>query len=494
LAFANEDTILHAEAADPTNKFTKAESRILTKRLAHVFRHKFGIGSKGASKDVVVCISSGQIILASLFYGVVAAGGIYSAASSAFQPGELARQLKQGKSSLLLASIDCKDTAIKAAQECNIPLSRVLVFDSMGHKRTLADVESNTNYLDSKSEMDWPRITDPEELKKSRACLLYSSGTTGPPKGVIVSHLNMVAEGILPQFLLREYFERRRQKEPSFEFKYRTLAHLPAAHIAGLQGYLINPALAGGPVFWMPKFDFPMFLKYCKEFKITTFFTVPPIYLLIAKSPLVTDQFAHMQHAISGAAPMGRELQTAVQAKMGCYISQTWGLSETTGSVTVMPWDQNDLTGSVSPVMPNTRLRVVDDDENDVVEGMEGELIAQSPVVTQGYFDNEKATRESFTRDGLWFKTGDIGVVRDRMFYVVDRKKVWFCLSCFCFRVTYLARNSSSIRVFRLRRRNSKRILLPMIRSLMRRLLVCRLQMAVGMSCRGPMLWLTRLR
>jgi len=382
------------------------------------------VGSDGPNKDVVVCISSGQIILAPLFYGVVAAGGIYSAASSAFQPGELSRQLKQGKSGLLLASIDCKNTAIKAAQECNIPMSRVLLFDTMGHKRILADVESNTNYLGSKAEMDWPRITDPEELRKSKACLLYSSGTTGAPKGVIVSHLNMVSEGLLPQFVIREYLERQKKKEPAFNFEYRSLAHLPAAHIAGLQGYLINPAIAGGTVYWMHKFDFPLFLKHCKELRITSFFTVPPIYLLIAKSPLVTDQFASMQHAISGAAPMGRELQTAAQQKMGCHISQTWGLSETTGSVTLMPWDQNDLTGSVSPVLPNTRLRIVDDDENDVVEGQEGELIVQSPVVSQGYFDNEKATKESFTADGLWFKTGDIGVIRDSMIYVVDRKKV----------------------------------------------------------------------
>jgi len=447
LAWANEDTVLHAEAADPTNKLTKAEARTLTKRLAHVFRNKFGIGSHGPNKDVVVCISSGQIILASLFYGVVAAGGIYSAASSAFQSGELSRQLRQGKSGLLLASIDCKDTAIKAAQECNIPMSRVLLFDTMGHKRILADVGSNTNYLDSKAEMDWPRITDPEELKKSKACLLYSSGTTGPPKGVIVSHLNMVSEAMLPQFVIREYLERQEKKDPSFNFEYRTLAHLPAAHIAGLQGYLINPAIAGGPVYWMPKFDFPMFLKYCKELRITSFFTVPPIYLLIAKSPLVTDQFASMQHAISGAAPMGRELQTAAQQKMGCYISQTWGLSETTGSVTLMPWDRNDLSGSVSPVMPNTRLRIVDDDENDVVEGQEGELIVQSPVVSQGYFDNEKATKESFTADGLWFKTGDIGLVRDGMFYVVDRKKVCAFPYYRVYVGTNSARNSSSTKV-----------------------------------------------
>ena len=375
-----------------------------------------------------MCISSGQILLAPLFYGVVAAGGIYSAASSAFQPAELSRQLKQGKSGLLLASIDTKDVAIAAAKECNIPLSRVLFFDSMGHKRELRPADGKkVNYLDNTTEMDWPRITNHEALKSSCACLLYSSGTTGPPKGVIVSHLNIVAEGVIPQLMIREYLERRKQKDPNYKFDYRTLAHLPAAHIAGLQGYLVNPAIAGGPVYWMPKFDFVKFLEYNKKFKITFFFTVPPIYLLIAKSPLVTDQFASMEHAISGAAPMGKELQQAVQAKMGCYVSQTWGLSETTGSVTLIKWDENDLTGSVSAVLPNQRLRIVDDDEIDVEEGQEGELCCQGPVVTQGYFDNEKATKESFTQDGLWYKTGDIGVRRaNGMLYVVDRKKVRF--------------------------------------------------------------------
>jgi 4-coumarate--CoA ligase len=87
----------------------------------------------------------------------------------------------------------------------------------------------------------------------------------------------------------------------------------------------------------MPKFDFPKFLEYNKKFRITTFFTVPPIYLLIAKSPLITDQFESLVHAITGAAPMGKELLQLASKKLGCYISQTLGLSETTGSITAMP-------------------------------------------------------------------------------------------------------------------------------------------------------------
>lgn len=172
----------------------------------------------------------------------------------------------------------------------------------------------------------------------------------------------------------------------------------------------------------MPKFDFPKFLEYNKQYGITSFFTVPPIYLLIAKSPSVTDQFKTLAHAITGAAPMGAELQAQASKKLGCKISQTWGLSETTGSFTAAPWDWEDHTGSVSPLLPNMRLRIVDDDGNDVEEGDEGEFFVKGAVVCQGYWDNEQATRDSFTTDG-WFKTGDIGRCRNGKFYITDRKK-----------------------------------------------------------------------
>ncbi|OAL33389.1 hypothetical protein AYO20_07400 [Fonsecaea nubica] len=427
-AWTTDSTILHAEAALPSNSVTKAQARTYTKRLTHVFRHQFGIGASGPGKDVVVCISSGQVLLPNIFYGVIAAGGVFSAASSSFTPFELARQVKQGKSNLIVCSSDCVEVAVRAAKECNVPLDRVLVLESMGGKRVLQDVErKGRNFLQEgwkkEEELDWERITDKKILEQRVVCLLYSSGTTGVPKGVNISHLNLVSEGLIPQYMIRESFIRIRRRDPSFNLEYRTLAHLPAAHIAGCQGYFVNPSIAGGPVYWMPKFDFPKFLEYCKKFHITQFFTVPPIYLLIAKSPLVTDQFAHMVHAVSGAAPMGAELQAMAEKKLGCQISQVWGLSETTGAVTGMPYDQDDKTGSISPLLPNIRMRIVDDDENDVEEGSEGELIVQGPMITTGYWDNEAATRDSFSKDGQWFKTGDIGLCRDGMFYVVDRKK-----------------------------------------------------------------------
>ena len=179
--------------------------------------------------------------------------------------------------------------------------------------------------------------------------------------GVLLSHTNMVAATVITGELAKNEF-RRREAAGTPTFEYRTLAHLPAAHIAGVQGYFVNPFYMGGSVYWMPKFDWPGFLDYNKRYKITFFFSVPPIYLLIAKSPLVTDQFDTLEVAVSGAASLGKELQIASSNKLGkgkTFISQTWGLSETTGSVTAMPWGQSDDTGSVSPVLPNMSLRFV---------------------------------------------------------------------------------------------------------------------------------------
>ncbi|KAL4972718.1 hypothetical protein BDW66DRAFT_162680 [Aspergillus desertorum] len=422
---STESTVLHAEAADPSNATTKAQTRLLTCQIAYVLRYHFGLGSQGAGKDVVVGVSEGQVLLPSVFYGVIAAGGVWSAASSTATSLELERQIRQGNSRLLIAGAECRDVVLKAAKAAGIPENRVLVLRSAGHERVLQNVATGQNYLgDLKPSelLDWERITDPKKLEDSLICLLYSSGTTGVPKGVNISHTNMVTEALIPLYYDLEYIAMRRATDPDYEHPYRTLAHLPTAHIAGCQGYFANPAVAGGTVFWMPKFDFHKFLEYNKKLEITSFFTVPPIYLLIVQSPDVTDQFKSLRRAYSGAAPMGADLQTKAQKKLGCLINQTWGLSETTGSITGMPWDTEDLTGSVSRLWPNMRLRIVDEVGKDVEEGKEGEFLVKGPVVTKGYYGNPQATKEAFTENG-WFKSGDIGLRRNGLFYIVDRKK-----------------------------------------------------------------------
>ncbi|KAH8431961.1 acyl--CoA ligase [Aspergillus melleus] len=419
LSLSDESTVLHAEAADPTNNVTKAEARIITKRIAHVLRFEFGIGKQGPGQDAVLCISSNQVLLPVVFYAIIAAGGVYAAASTAMTTFELTRQTRQSKARLILTSEENQAKALATARECGLAEDRVLVLESMAHKRLLSDaVHRRRNYFDPSDQLSWDIITDRKTLEERLICLLYSSGTTGPPKGVMLSHMNLVAEALLPQLVLRE----SRQGKPHLNAQYRTIGHLPTAHIAGCQGYFVTPAVAGGTVYWMPKFYIDEFIDHCRRHQVTFLSTAPPVYLAIAENPRVTDHFKSLIRAESGAAPLSADVQQRAEGKLGCTISQRWGLTESTGSVTTMPWGQSDDTGSISPLLPNTRLRIVDDHARDVEQGAEGEILVKGPMVTRGYFENPGATAAAFTPDG-WFRTGDIGVWKDGRIYMVDRKK-----------------------------------------------------------------------
>jgi 4-coumarate--CoA ligase len=183
----------------------------------------------------------------------------------------------------------------------------------------------------------------------------------------MLSHTNFVAQITILSGPSREW--RVSQMDSGIVFPpYRTLAHLPAAHIAGVTGYLILPAFSGGTVFWMKKYNWPDFMRFNKALKITAVYTVPSIYLRIAKDPAVTDHFKTLYYASAGAAPMDGNLQKAASKKIGVgetKVGQAYGLSETTGAVTAQPaGDEKDQSGSISSVLPNTEIRIVDENDN----------------------------------------------------------------------------------------------------------------------------------
>ncbi|KAK0385486.1 hypothetical protein NLU13_6666 [Sarocladium strictum] len=416
LAKTTEETPLHAEARDPDRVITKAHARKLTKSFAHFLRNHYGIGATGAGKDVVVGVSLGQSALACFFHGVLAAGGVYSAASPAATASELARQLRDGGARVLTCSKELQSVALKAAAEAGLPPSNVIILESYP-EITLSNGD-RSRVCDFRQSLDWELVTDPKALANRTACLVYSSGTTGLPKGVRLSHLNLVAETYLVSVLTRPTSDEWEKDG----WEGRTIGHLPTAHIAGIQGYFINPMFEGHIVYWMPSFNFEQFVKYCATLKITGMFSVPPIWMAIAKHPSVKDQFRHLRSAISGAAPLSTEIQAAVGDKIDGDLRQTWGLTENGGSATYAPPDRTDTLGSLGQLLPNVEMRLVDEDGKDVPPGQPGEAWLRGPIVAMGYHNNDEANRLTFTSDG-WMKTGDILRVEKDLVYVVDRKK-----------------------------------------------------------------------
>lgn len=402
---------------------TKAELESLVKRLSYAFRNRLGVGARAPGQDVVTCIANNNLLLPAMFMGVVGAGGVYASASAALTVPELTRQIQGSGSRVVIASEDLRATATEAARTSGIPPERVLIMHPMSSRRALTSLaDPSQNYLDETRELPWDRMADQKTLQDRTAALLYSSGTTGPPKGVRLSHYNFVAEAIITQSVLETYLSRTGRRV-HVDYHYRAIAHLPAMHIAGLQGYFLNNIMAGGTVFWLSKFVWEKFVAAVARHHPTFLPSVPAVYLRIAKDPAVTDQFHSVENAQSGAAPMGIELQKMAEKKFKCRISQSWGLTETTGAVTWLPWDRVDDTASISQLMPNNRMKIVDEAGRSVPDGSPGEILVKGPNLTSGYWNNPAATKEAITEDG-WLRTGDIGLRRDAKFYIIDRIKV----------------------------------------------------------------------
>lgn len=402
----------------------------------------------------MLTVSSGQSRLPCLFFGVITAGGIYAAASPSIAPAALANLATQaGPAKVLVCSTDTRDTAVTAAEQAGIPLSRVLVLTSYPELSLhSADGTVRCDFTSEENVLQWTRLTDDDVLSRTPVCLIYSSGTTtGAPKGVLLSHANMVAEAFLPSDINRRVWADRKLPHdahdvPPLGAGYRTLAHLPPAHISGVQGYFINPMLDGGIVYWMPPplagsgFDMAGFLRYNETLRITSFFTATPIYeglakLIAYKPGVVREQaFRSLRVAYSGGARLrlGDGAVAALRSRMGdesggkpLLISQTFGATETTGAATHMSPDRAgwETLGSVGELLPNMRMRLIDDDGRDVAVGMPGEALLKGPVVMMGYHNNPEANAAAFTADG-WFRTGDVLKVVDGLIYYVDRNQV----------------------------------------------------------------------
>src|SRR5688572_6887564 len=244
------------------------------------------------------------------------------------------------------------------------------------------------------------------------AVLPYSSGTTGLPKGVMLTHRNLIAN------LLQV------QEDFPISDDDTLIGVLPFFHIYGMTVIMNQGLMAGATTVTMPRFDLDQFLGLIEQHGVTRAYVVPPIALALAKHPAVdASDLSSIRTIMSGAAPLGAELAEQVSERIGTTVIQGYGLTETSPVTHCNKPDEN-RPGTIGRALEDTECRIVDPESGeDVDEGERGELWIRGPQVMAGYLNNDEATAATIDQDG-WLHTGDIAVRdADGYFAIVDRLK-----------------------------------------------------------------------
>ena len=252
----------------------------------------------------------------------------------------------------------------------------------------------------------------PVDVAEHVVALPYSSGTTGLPKGVMLTHQNLVVN--IDQSLVPANVTDREL----------TVAFLPFFHIYGLQVLMNIYLAAGGGLVTMPRFDLETYLKLIAEYQTPRLWIVPPVALALAKHPLVDAyDLSCVAQVNSAAAPLGADVAQAMGKRLGTNATQGYGMTELSPVSHVSPFGKGK-PGASGMAVSNTESRIVNPETlEDLPPGQDGELWVRGPQVMKGYLNNPKATAETITAEG-WLRTGDIGHFdEDGYLYITDRLK-----------------------------------------------------------------------
>ena len=179
----------------------------------------------------------------------------------------------------------------------------------------------------------------------------------------------------------------------------------------------------GFSVYIMKQFVYDQFLDLIQTYRITHLQVAPPILVMLSKRPETSKyDLSSVENILCGAAPLSKELQNDVSRRFGVNIVQGWGMTEVTCGAIHVPGGRHDQSGSVGYLDPNCECKLLDDDGREVSPGEPGEIFVRGPNICLGYWRNNLATAESID-DQKWLKTGDVAVVKDNLFWIVDRKK-----------------------------------------------------------------------
>ncbi|HEY1347658.1 MAG TPA: AMP-binding protein [Streptosporangiaceae bacterium] len=361
-----------------------------------------GLSARGVRPgDVLALCAPNCIEFAVAFYAATSIGAIVTAVNPLCTPDEISRQLRQTGTRWLVATsglVEQKlravmaETAIVETFVIGGPAAGTIPFGALraGAPAPAAAVSA-----------------------ADVALLPTSSGTTGLPKSVVLTHRNLVAS-----------LCQTRLGQPVAEGDV-WIAALPLFHIYGLQITLNLPLLAGATVVILPRFELGAFLRAIQDHGITTAAVVPPMILGLANADAVDDyDLSTLRLILSAAAPLGADLARACARRLGCRVKQAYGMTEVSGGTHIAPDTGPDRPDSVGPALPGVECRIVDPRTGaDLRPGEPGELLVRTPGAMRGYLGDPGASAATIDPGG-WVHTGDI-VTADSggWFYVTDRVK-----------------------------------------------------------------------
>ncbi|CAG8604779.1 10155_t:CDS:2 [Diversispora eburnea] len=374
-------------------KLTFGELKRNTKKFAAGLIDKFNF-KRG---DVLALISPNEVDYPVVVFGTIAAGGKVTLVNPLYTANEFEYQFSDSNSSIIVVHPFCLSAVKEAAKKLEIPQSHILLF---GDKEIDGFQPFSTLLISNNEEEEFKPIEYTfEEAKSTTAYLCYSSGTTGIQKGVETTHTNMASNVVqLHSF------------ETILDSNSKLMGVLPFFHIYGLNILVHYVIYLGASTIILPKFDLSTFCRLIQDHKINYAHIVPPIVLLLVKSPIVKDyDLSSLQMVVSGAAPLSKELCNKFYASTKIPIKQGYGLTETSPVVTL--GDDNIMV----------HAKVISFSGKGYNEP--GELCVRGPNVMKGYLNNEERTKASFDKDGFYL-SGDVVIVDEQEnFFIVDRVK-----------------------------------------------------------------------
>jgi acyl-CoA synthetase (AMP-forming)/AMP-acid ligase II len=382
----------------PTGRIiTYSELPALIQRVAA------SLATRGLKKgDVFGILSPNLPEYAIIFHAVALLGGISTLVNPLYTEHEVAHQLKDAGARFLVTVPQFMEKAGEAARSANI--EELFVFGEADGATPFAAL------LESDAQVPQVDINPREDL----VALPYSSGTTGLPKGVMLTHYNLVANMCQMEGL--DYFTENDT----------LIAVLPFFHIYGLVIILNLGLYLGATVVTMPRFELEQFLKAARDYGVTLAHLVPPIVLALSKNPIVDEYgLPKLRMIFSGAALLDENLTRACMQRLHCQIRQGYGMTETSPVTHSSPADPANVKfGSVGIPAPNTECKIIDLESGEARgPNKEGEVCVRGPQVMKGYLNRPEATAQTIDAEG-WLHTGDIGYAdEDCHFYIVDRAK-----------------------------------------------------------------------